>query len=177
MSTISQASITIISGVLIFVFGQLYLRGILEPALALRGKISSVDNLLYLLIHQHSHTGLTHAFTEENIESLGNLAADVLSYPRQILYYCIMRCLFGFPTYRKLKNSSKKLNDLSCKCREIRTCTSDFDKLLTSRVEFPSTEKVNEFDEKAKKLDEQFNKLDKEKKNLITEIREELRIL
>ena len=73
MSTICQVSITIISGILIFVFGQLYLRGILEPALALRGKISSEDNLLYLLIHQHSHTGLTHVFTEENIELLGNL--------------------------------------------------------------------------------------------------------
>ena len=175
MSTICQVSITIISGVLIFVFGQLYLRGILKPALELRGKISSVDNLLYLLIHQYSHTDPTHAFTEENIESLESLAKDILH--RQILFYYIMRYLFRFPAYGKLRNASRKLNDLSCKCREIRTWIFDSDELVKSQVEFPSTEQVNEFNEKDKKLGEKFKKLDKEKKNLITEIRKELRIL
>ena len=120
--------LTVISGVLVFVFGQLILKGVLEPALHLKDRIAEIFKQLHLLVHQRSFIDNNYGITENDIEVIGELSAEIHSLPYRILLVysksncCLsyfLRCLLGLPSLKKLQEASDTLNALSYALRDL----------------------------------------------------------
>ena len=85
MSALLTVILTVISGVTVFVLGQLILKGILEPALRLKDRIAEICKQLHLLVHQRSSSDEEYAVDENDIKVTGELAAEIHSLTCRIL--------------------------------------------------------------------------------------------
>ena len=85
MSALCTVILTVISGVTVFVLGQLILKGILEPALCLKDRIAEICKQLHLLVHQRSSRDDKYAVDENDIKVTGELAAEIHSLTCRIL--------------------------------------------------------------------------------------------
>ena len=99
---------TVISGIIVFLAGQLVLKCVIEPVQRLKTTIARVSNLL--LLHQAK---LTNASCEDAIaEDMGRLSADLISDSYHILWFPLVRRVFGLPSRVKLLDAARKLNAL-----------------------------------------------------------------
>ena len=97
---------TVISGVLVFLVGQLVLKCVIEPVQALKATIARVGNLL--LLYQAK---LTNASCEDAIaEDMKRLSADIISNSYHILWFPVSRLAIGLPSRMALLNAAKELN-------------------------------------------------------------------
>ena len=117
----SSVFLTVISGVLIFVLGQLLLKGILEPALDLKDRIAEISKQLHLLVHQRSFIDEEYGITENDIKIIGELSAEIRSLPYRILMYSRIRCLLDLPSRENLKEVCCKLHELSYSLRDLKS--------------------------------------------------------
>ena len=129
-TSLSSVFLTVVSGVLVFVLGQLLVKGILEPALDLKDRIAAISKQLHLFNHQRSYLDKNYEFTKNDIKIIGDLSAEIHSLPsRMPLVYSkinCLRCLFGLlrnllglPCLNKLQDASRELNQLSYELRNL----------------------------------------------------------
>ena len=164
LSTVFSA---VVSGVLIFVLGQLLLKGILEPALSLKDRIAETSKQLHLHVHQRSYLDENYRVTENDIEIVGRLSAEIHSLPSRILLVysknnrlgCLsglLRCLVGLPCLGKLQEASCKLNELSYKLRDLKFTQ---ERIIQEKSQEFLQDKKNESIENIENLIPQIEKL------------------
>lgn len=162
--------LTVISGVLVFVLGQLILKGILEPALHLKDRIAEISKQLHLLAHQHSFSDDNYGITENDIEVTGELSAEIHSLPYRILLVysksncCLsyfLRCLLGLPSCSNLEKACDELNKLSYKLRDIRSTqeTTSVTPAIINKVQEIQTKQRSNATEEIKELIPKIEKL------------------
>ena len=131
-SSLSAVFLTVVSGVLVFVLGQLLLKGILEPALDLKDRIARISKQLHLFVHQHSILDENYGFTEDDIKIIGELSAEIHSLPSRILLIyskgnclkylsCLLEFMLGLPSRENLKEAYHKLNEVSYSLRDLKS--------------------------------------------------------
>jgi len=155
----SSVFLTVISGVLVFVLGQLLLKGILEPELDLKDRIARISKQLHLLVHQRSTLDRNYGFTEDDIKIIGELSAEIHSLPSRILLIyskdnclkylsCLLEFMLGLPSRNNLEEACDKLNEMSYKLRELKSaqeqieCHSDIQETVEERQRMQEKESM-----------------------------------
>lgn len=106
--------LTVISGTLIFVVGQIFLKLVIEPALELRKTLGDVSKTL--LIHQ---ARLTNANPDNDIAStLISDSAELLSRSDVVLCYAFAEKIFNLPSKSEILLASRELNGMSYTMRK-----------------------------------------------------------
>jgi hypothetical protein len=99
---------TVLGGVLVFVIGQIVLKLIIEPVQELKRSLGSTCHSL--LLHQAK---LTNAASDRDIAGEMKLkSAEILSKSQAVLWYSLVRIVFGLPSEVRLLKASHQLNRL-----------------------------------------------------------------
>lgn len=98
--------VTVMAGILIFIFSQAVLKLVIEPVQQLKGAIGQTSNTL--LRHQAK---ISNAVADDEISgSIKGHAADLMSKMAIISCYRVARLLFRLPSKRDIQNAAKELN-------------------------------------------------------------------
>jgi len=111
-------SITIISGVVIFVLGQIILKSIIEPSLDLKKSISSLSGLILL-----NHSKITNASIDNQLAyDLKIKTTDIIAKTSNILFFTLTSKIFQLPSKNNIILSAKKINSI---CYSLKKETRD----------------------------------------------------
>lgn len=106
--------ITIISGVAVFVLGQVFLKLVIEPVQEAKRTISKIRIELFRNAHLiHNADKLKKEQKSTLFESFRLLAAELVAATEVIPFYNKFSNLFSLPTQENMKNASKNLVALS----------------------------------------------------------------
>lgn len=160
-----------IAGVLVSVFSQFLLKGIVEPAQQLKGKIAEIGMQLELLNNRYSSIDKDYVIMKYDIDLINRLSAEIHSLPYQILIYSKIRYLFGLPSCNIMKKLYCKLNELSHVLATIESIEETMKKLPFQFFQEESFQKEN-----PRRLVEQVNRNINYIKRLSQEIKKLLSI-
>ncbi|HHF2906818.1 TPA: hypothetical protein ACVO3F_004637 [Vibrio diabolicus] len=106
--------ITVLSGVSVFVIGQIILKMFLEPVVALKTLFGEISGLF--LRGQPEIIGAT--ASHETREALYRFAALLLAQKKAIPFYPVTRFFFGLPSLKSLTSAAMSLNMLDALTQE-----------------------------------------------------------
>ncbi|ULN67039.1 hypothetical protein MID13_18145 [Vibrio gigantis] len=104
----NQILVTVLSGVSVFVFGQILLKLFIEPVVTLKTTFGEISGLF--LREQPKIIGATAKV--ETREDMFRFASLLLAQKSAIPFYCFTRLLFGLPSEKALLSAARSLNRL-----------------------------------------------------------------
>ncbi len=116
MSTGITIFTTIISGVTVFVLGQIFLKMVIEPIQNLKATISKVAHCLNndYVVFMNADV-ISKKETQETYKKLRNLGAQLYADLHLVPLYRFFRYIFGLPSFNNLVEASDKLFGISNK--------------------------------------------------------------
>lgn len=106
---LTSVFITVISGVLIFIIGQIILKLILDPAVKLKETIGNVSALF--LREQNKITNLS--ASDETLQKMKELASSLMAQKQAIPLYAATRFIAQLPPEKRVENACGQLNKIS----------------------------------------------------------------
>ncbi|AWB72133.1 hypothetical protein [Vibrio cholerae] len=100
--------VTVLSGVSVFVLGQIILKLFLEPVIALKTLFGEISG--FFLKEQPQIIGAS--ASDETRDKFHRFAALLLAQRNAIPFYFITRLLFGLPSLKSLNSAAMSLNKL-----------------------------------------------------------------
>jgi hypothetical protein len=101
--------LTVLGGVFIFVLGQIVLKLVIDPAQELKRTLGGTSHSL--LLHQAQ---LTNASFDKDIAAEIKLkSAEIVSKSHTVLWYALVRIVFGLPSKKNILSVSRQLNLIS----------------------------------------------------------------
>jgi len=120
-------SFTVIGGILVFVLGQMILTLIIIPSQELKKSLAGLSHSL--LLYQGK---LTNASYDKEISSEMKLkSAEIVSKTHVVLWYSMVRLIFGLPSRKNILSASRQLNLIS-----YGMLTENSDGSLSSNVDY-----------------------------------------
>jgi len=106
--------LTILSGTLVFVLGQIFLKLVIEPVQKLRNTIASVGYVLVKFAHIiHNSDQVDQAERLSVFKELRALSAQIYSDTQLVPFYSISRRIFGLPSEQNIYQGSKNIIAIS----------------------------------------------------------------
>lgn len=127
MSTGIAIFTTIISGVTVFVLGQIFLKMVIEPVQNLKATISKVAHCLtndYIILMNADV--LSKKESQETYKKLRNLGAQLYADLHVVPLYHFFRNIFGLPSFNNLVEASDKLFGISNKMYSKQAAKYDY---------------------------------------------------
>lgn len=106
---LASVFITVTSGVLIFIIGQIILKLILDPAVKLKETIGNVSALF--LREQNKITNLS--ASDETLHKMKELASSLMAQKQAIPLYTATRFIAQLPPEKCVENACGQLNQIS----------------------------------------------------------------
>ncbi|MFA5835241.1 MAG: hypothetical protein WDA22_17310 [Bacteroidota bacterium] len=100
---------TVLGGILVYVIGQIILTRIIIPSQELKKTLSGISNVL--LLHQAKLANAS--FDKEISSEIKSKSAEVVSKTHVILWFAVVRLVFGLPSLKNIMSASRQLNLLS----------------------------------------------------------------
>ncbi|EAO9544925.1 hypothetical protein AWI62_05630 [Salmonella enterica] len=104
--TNSSTSSTVITGVLIFVIGQIILKWFLEPLLSLKEQLGKTSALF--LREQAIITNCSNK--NDIVNQLKESASSLLAKKSAVTWYCLFSCFRLVPSAENIQNASQSMN-------------------------------------------------------------------
>lgn len=105
----SEVFLTVLSGVLVFVIGQLFMRFYIEPVLEFR---KSIGRVIHFFLTNRSKITNTNASFEQQVE-LKRLGGEILAAKQAIPHYCKLRWFFSLPEEESVLEACQVINEIS----------------------------------------------------------------
>ncbi len=114
MSELNKILLTILGGITIFVFGQIFLKLWLEPISELRSCIGEICDSLIYYANIYSNAGLAnHTSLREAEEKLRQQATLIMAKAHLILWYGFFASIKLIPHKQNIKNAHRNLIGLA----------------------------------------------------------------
>jgi hypothetical protein len=129
-------SLTILSGILFYICGQLLSKTFLDPVYELRKSIGEVR--FTLAFHGptiHTPAGRSKEASDKAKEALMKNSSDLLAKSHAILFYKRVRFLFGLPALQNIEKAAVTLRGLSTYVHEPES-KPDNSEIIIKRVKY-----------------------------------------
>lgn len=105
----STVFLTVISGVTVFVIGQLIMKFYIDPIVRFK---ESIGRIIHFFLTNRAIITNTYATLEQQAE-LKSLGGDLLASKQAIAHYCLLCRLFGLPTEGNVLEACQIINQVS----------------------------------------------------------------
>ena len=114
MAAIIQVSLTIITGVTVFVLGQIVVKLVIEPVQEMKSTIAQISHALIELAQTYTTPGvLPIEKSKEADAKFKSLSGRIQSHLYLIPWFTRTSRIFGLPKREKVITASQELNGLS----------------------------------------------------------------
>lgn len=105
----SEVFLTVLSGVSVFVMGQLIMRFYIEPVIEFK---KSIGRVVHFFLTNRSKITNTNASFEQQAE-LQCLGGEILAFKQAIPHYCKFRWFFSLPEEESVLEACQIINEIS----------------------------------------------------------------
>lgn len=104
--TNSRTFVTVITGVLIFVFGQVILKWFMEPLLSMKEQLGKTSALFL-----REQSVITNCSDKDDVvNQLKECASSLLAKKSAITLYCLFSCIRIVPSAKNVQNATQSIN-------------------------------------------------------------------
>lgn len=105
---------TVIAGVLTFVFGQVFLKILIEPVHSMKGIIAKIAHKLILHANIYANPKSIGNVSQDNaLREFRELSSELQASMRLVPFYPLTHRLFGLPSKKNIEKASRNLIGLS----------------------------------------------------------------